>query len=58
MDTLSDNTRIIPKCLIKTIVHFKSQKMGHYMEMTRQNQQVFLCAPIYKYQCDLTMTHI
>ena len=30
--------------------------MGHYMEMTRQTQQVFLYAPIYKYWYDVTMT--
>ena len=57
MDTLSD-TRIVSKCLMKTIVHFKQQKMGHSTEMTRQNQQVFLYAPIYKYRCDVTMTHV
>ena len=55
MDALSE-TIIVPKCLIKNIVYFKSQKLGHYMEMTRQNQPVFLYAPIYKYRCDVTMT--
>ena len=40
MDALSE-TRIVPKCLIKTTVYFKSQKLGHYMEMTRQNVPVF-----------------
>ena len=56
MDALSE-TRIVPKCLIKTIVYFKSQKLGHYTEMTHQTQSVFLYAPIYKYRCDVTMTH-
>ena len=51
-------TRMVPKCLIMimTTVHFKSQKMGPYMEVTHQNQQAFLYAPIYKYRCDVTMT--
>ena len=26
--------------------------------MTRQNQPVFSYAPIYKYWCDITMTHV
>ena len=53
--TLSD-ARFVPKCLIKNVVPCKSQKLGHYVEMTRQNMQVFLHAPFYKYQCDITMT--
>ena len=54
--TLSD-TGNFPKCWMKSIVPFKTLKMGHYVGMTRQNQPVFLYAPIYKYQSDVTMTY-
>ena len=57
MDALSDS-RTVPKCLIKTIAHFKLQKMGHSMEMTRQNQRVISYAPLYKCWCDVTMTRV
>ena len=54
---LSD-TIFVLKCLIKNVVPCKSQKLGHYVEMTCQNVQGFLHAPFYEYQCDVTMTHV
>ena len=56
---LSD-TIFVLKCLIKNVVLVpcKSQKLGHYVDMTCQNVQGFLHAPFYKYWCDVTMTHV
>ena len=45
------------KVLNKEYCALQKKKMGHYMEMTRQNQSVFSHAPIYKDQSDATMTH-
>ena len=56
MTALSD-VIIVPKDLINSVVPFKSQKMGRYVEMTRQYQSVSSYVPFSEYQCDVTMTH-
>ena len=55
--TAQSDTRIVPKDLINSAVPFKSQKMGRYVEMTRQYRSVSSYVPFFEYQCDVTMTH-
>ena len=42
MTALSD-TRTVPKCLIKNILPFKSQKQGHYVAYVRVSQNWYQC---------------
>ena len=55
--TALSNVVIVPKDLINSVVPFKSQKTGRYVEMTRQYRSVSSYVPFFEYQCDVTMNH-